>query len=92
LWRRSAVFRISAVRQLEIDQVGGSPGASREVGATASSRADENAVVWSFDRQMFDQLTKTQAALTPELVEHALRIQAEGLSFATPQIAALQRS
>jgi hypothetical protein len=62
---------ISAVRQLEIDQVGGWTGVSREVGATASLRVDENAVVRSLDRQTFDQLTKTQAALTPALVEHA---------------------
>jgi hypothetical protein len=64
----------------------------REVGATASSRVDENAVVCSFDRQVFDQFAKTQAALTQALVEHALRIRAEALSFATRQIAAPQRS
>jgi len=62
---------ISVVRQLEVDQVGGWPGVSREDGATASSRVDENAIVCSLDRQAFDQLTKTQAALTPALVEHA---------------------
>ena len=62
---------ISAVRQLEIDQVGGSPGASREVGAIASLRVDENAVVRSLDRQTFNQLTKTQAAVALALVEHA---------------------
>jgi SulP family sulfate permease len=59
---------------------------------TASLRVDENAVVWSLDRQAFDQLTKTQPGLTLALLEHALRIQAERLAFATRQIAALQRS
>ena len=59
---------------------------------TASLRVDENAVVWSLDRQAFGQLTKTQPTLTLALVEHALRIQAERLAFATRQIAALQRS
>jgi hypothetical protein len=47
------------------------PGVSREVGAIASLRVDDNVVVRSLDRQTFDQLTKTQAALTPALVEHA---------------------
>jgi sulfate permease, SulP family len=59
---------------------------------TASLRVDEDAVVWSLDRKAFGQLTKTDTTLALALVEHALRIQAERLSFATRQIAALQRS
>lgn len=59
---------------------------------TASLRVDEDVVVWSLGRRAFGELTRTEPRLTLALVEHALRIQAERLSFATRQIAALQRS
>jgi sulfate permease, SulP family len=59
---------------------------------TASLRVDEDAVIWSLDRRAFDELTKIETHLTLALLQHALRIQAERLSFATRQIAALQSS
>jgi sulfate permease, SulP family len=59
---------------------------------TASLRVEEEAIVWSLDRQGFDRLKQHDGGLTLALLQHALRLQAERLSFATRQITALQRS
>jgi len=58
---------------------------------TASLRVDEDTIVWSLDRNSFSQLSQSHADLVVALVQHVLRLQAERLSFATRQIAALQR-
>jgi SulP family sulfate permease len=58
---------------------------------TASLRVDEDARVWSLDRRAFDRLMTTHASLVLALLQDVLRLQAERLSFATRQIAALQR-
>ena len=56
---------------------------------TASLRVDEEALVWSLDRRAFGELMKAHPDLALALWQHVVRIQAERLSFATRQIAAL---
>ena len=58
---------------------------------TASLRVDEDTVAWLLDRKSFELLERTHADLVVAMLRHLLRLQAERLSFATRQIAAVER-
>lgn len=58
---------------------------------TASLRLDADTQVWALERAIFERLKQDQPGLTAALLTYTVRTQAERLSFATRQLAALQR-
>lgn len=58
---------------------------------TASLRLDADSCVWSLDRPAFQRLQSERPELTAALLTYTVKTQAERLSFASRQIAALQR-
>jgi sulfate permease, SulP family len=62
-----------------------------DVPRTASLRLDRDTEVWALGREAFERLKLQQPDLTAALLTYTVRTQAERLSFATRQIAALQR-
>jgi SulP family sulfate permease len=62
-----------------------------DVPRTADLKQDPGTRVWALSRPAFERLQRDQPALTAALLVYTIRTQAERLSFATRQIAALQR-
>lgn len=58
---------------------------------TASLRVDGDAQVWSLERAAFEHLKQDRPEMANALLTYTIRTQAERLSFATRQLAALQR-
>ena len=57
--------------------------------STASLRVDEDAIVWSLDRRAFGELMTNYPNLALAPLQNVVRLQAEGLAFATRWIAAI---